>query len=300
MREFLMLAQTYNPAKHRIAGWYVSEKLDGIRAFWDGGVSRGQLTGDVPWANPRCRIPISTGLWSRYANVIVAPDYWLDKLPGIFLDGELYTGNFQDVSSIVRRHTPDDRWRKVQYLVFDSPGPLIFDDDFINNPNCKMQIKYSDCVKLVPGLEDRPFNPTHLFDYYDSVHPQDLLPDNEASARSIVEGMLDDVLGQGGEGLILRRPNSLWTPKRVNWLLKVKPALDSEGVVTGVFPGAGKYEGMLGSLTINWKGKTFQLSGMNDNERVLGHFQNGDVVQFRYRELTNDGIPKEARYWRKR
>ena len=40
-REFLQLADTYNPAKHKIAGYLVSEKLDGTRCFWDGGLSRG-------------------------------------------------------------------------------------------------------------------------------------------------------------------------------------------------------------------------------------------------------------------
>ena len=30
------------------------------------------------------------------------------------------------------------------------------------------------------------------------------------------------------------------------------------------------------------------------------HFKKGQAVTFKYRELTSDGIPKEARYWRRR
>ena len=30
------------------------------------------------------------------------------------------------------------------------------------------------------------------------------------------------------------------------------------------------------------------------------HFKRGQTVTFKYRELTSDGIPKEARYWRRR
>ena len=110
-REFLQLAHTYDAAKHKIAGWYVSEKLDGTRAFWDGGLSRGQPTKLIPWASvidpktkkPKDRVkPVATGLWSRYGNPIMAPDWFLDSLPPIFLDGELWTGrgSFQLCRSI--------------------------------------------------------------------------------------------------------------------------------------------------------------------------------------------------------
>ena len=50
-REFLQLADHYNPHKHNVAGWFVSEKLDGQRCFWDGGISRGLPTEQVPWAS---------------------------------------------------------------------------------------------------------------------------------------------------------------------------------------------------------------------------------------------------------
>ena len=82
-REFLQLADHYDPAKHNVAGWFISEKLDGTRCFWDGGLSRGLPTEQVPWASiidpktgkKKAKIkPIATGLWSRYGNPIIAPD----------------------------------------------------------------------------------------------------------------------------------------------------------------------------------------------------------------------------------
>jgi hypothetical protein len=53
---------------------FVSEKYDGFRAWWDGGVSRGLPITAVPWANKNkkdrlLREPVSTGLWSFYGNV---------------------------------------------------------------------------------------------------------------------------------------------------------------------------------------------------------------------------------------
>ena len=50
-REFLQLADRYDPRKHDVAGWFVSEKLDGTRCFWDGGLTRGLPTEQVPWAS---------------------------------------------------------------------------------------------------------------------------------------------------------------------------------------------------------------------------------------------------------
>jgi len=97
-REFVMLAQVYNPSKHKIGGWFVSTKYDGQRCIWDGGASRGIPKIEVPWANNKkderyLERPIATGLWSRYGNVIHAPDWFLDGLPtGMLLDGELWSG----------------------------------------------------------------------------------------------------------------------------------------------------------------------------------------------------------------
>ena len=79
----------------------MSEKYDGLRAYWDG-----------------------QKLWSRKGNLIHAPDYFLAELPrDIALDGELWIGHgkFEETISIVRSETPDDRWKRVRYMVFDAP-----------------------------------------------------------------------------------------------------------------------------------------------------------------------------------
>ena len=105
-REFLRLAKPYKPKKHNVHGWFLSEKLDGQRCLWDGGVTRGMALKDVPFANlsnTHRLISEATGLWSRYGNVMRAPEFFLDLLPhNICLDGELYLapGCFQETRSI--------------------------------------------------------------------------------------------------------------------------------------------------------------------------------------------------------
>src|SRR3954469_15820234 len=121
-REFLLLAQDFDPEKHHAANHFISIKLDGQRALWDGGVSRGILKEKIPWANINKdqrykEPPVATGLWSRYGNVIHAPGWFLDKLPkGIILDGELYLGRgrFQECRSTVSTLVPGPKWKDIK------------------------------------------------------------------------------------------------------------------------------------------------------------------------------------------
>ena len=327
-REFLMLAHNIRPSD-KIGGWYVSEKLDGIRAFWDGGYTRGKPTTDVPWANLDKTVrPYSTGLWSRYGNVISAPDSFLDKLPAVLLDGELYIGpgQFQTVSSVVRRHVPDERWNRIRFCVFEAPGFYsVFKDGRINNTNFKKVIESKACATMYAQLPRTVGVATDVFDFlqdqWDDCVPQSRLPLKESEARERVDELMAEVHLHKGEGLILRNPNSYYDPVRTRHLLKVKPKLDAEGTVIGFISGKGKLLGMLGALIISYQGKTFELSGFTDAERSLTpdvsdwakknpgakvnsanistHFLFGSTITFLYRELSEDGIPKEARYLRR-
>ena len=105
--ENVMLAKpwqaTLNPAD-----FLVSEKLDGVRAVWNGSVLR-----------------------FRSGRIISAPPWFLAGLPATALDGELWLGrqSFDRLSGIVRRELPlEDEWRTVRYMVFDlprEPGPFV-------------------------------------------------------------------------------------------------------------------------------------------------------------------------------
>lgn len=320
-REFLLLAKTYKG--QNVEGWYASEKLDGMRAFWDGGTTRGKPTHSVPWANlDKAVSPESTGLWTRYGNVIHAPGWWLDKLPPIPLDGELYVGRgcFQKTISICRTYRPDERWHDVKYHIFDMPGHWQFAcQGRINNPNFSRIID-EDRVIATFGT---PLPPSVFLDVVremktyanDIVIPceQVIIPNAKALGN-----LMATVLDAGGEGLVLRDPHSVWIPYRTDFLLKVKGFLDAEATVLGYISGQGKLLGLMGALIVDFGGTIFELSGFTDNERRLSdvnwcynnpgkevpdwitsdYFPRGSSVTFRYRELTNDGVPKEARYLR--
>ncbi|HTF86321.1 MAG TPA: DNA ligase [Cellvibrio sp.] len=104
----LLLAKVYSDQED-LAQWWVSEKLDGVRAYWDG-----------------------HHLISRQGNRFAAPAWFTAGFPDAPLDGELWMGRgtFDELSGTVRQQTPDDaQWRKVRYMVFDMPVPdLTFDE----------------------------------------------------------------------------------------------------------------------------------------------------------------------------
>ena len=93
------------------AGYLVSEKYDGARAWWDGETLR-----------------------FRSGGAIAAPAWFLAQLPVLPLDGELWLGRgrFEALSAAVRRHRPhDDEWRQIRYMLFELPGaPGSFMDRF--------------------------------------------------------------------------------------------------------------------------------------------------------------------------
>ena len=63
-----MLAHKYEPEKSDPTGWLMSEKLDGVRCYYNGST-----------------------LYSRNGNMFYAPDWFKAKLPKMALDGELWT-----------------------------------------------------------------------------------------------------------------------------------------------------------------------------------------------------------------
>ncbi len=354
-RELLQLAKKYNPEKSKISGYLISEKLDGSRCFWDGGVSRGLATVDVPWASiidPKTgdlkkKIkPVATGLWSRYGNPIIAPDWFLDQLPPTFLDGELWAGRgkFQLCRSIVAGDKPDPRFDQIQYAVYGSPAiDRVFMSGEIKNSNfhCHLDLDHIrewignttvDPILTDPGgtFDDELELLEELLPWCDNAFTltQVRLADNEQEAHEYVEEFLIEVLDDGGEGVVIRDSGAIYTPKRVNALLKYKPFDDDEGTITGFTSGrktdkGSKHLGKIGALILDFDGKRLELSGLTDIEREFltdemcvhasefpgedmpssfqgKHFKVGQQVTFKYRELSDDGIPKEARYFRKR
>ena len=97
----LMLANVYHPGIH-LADYWVSEKYDGVRGYWDG-----------------------EKLLTRGGERIQAPDWFIAGWPKVPLDGELWAGRgqFAKAVSTVRQQVPNDEaWRGMRFMVFDLPA----------------------------------------------------------------------------------------------------------------------------------------------------------------------------------
>ena len=96
-----MLANVYRPGVV-LADYWVSEKYDGVRGYWDG-----------------------KALWTRGGERVAVPAWFTAGWPNVPLDGELWAGygQFSKAISTVRQQTPsDDAWRAMRFMVFDLPA----------------------------------------------------------------------------------------------------------------------------------------------------------------------------------
>ena len=99
-------------------------------------------------------------------------------------------------------------------------------------------------------------------------------------------------LAEGEEGLVLKDPMGPWEDKRVKHQIKMKAELEADLRVTGFLPGAGKFEGKIGSLLVesaDGKVKTAVGTGLNDEERSYDPKEfMGKIVAVKYNALIDD------------
>lgn len=250
----ILLANVYRDQVD-VARYLVSEKLDGVRAIWDGQALR-----------------------FRSGRPIHAPGWFIAGLPKQPLDGELWIarGQFERVSGIVRREVPDDAgWREVRYMVFELPGaPGSFSER-------AEQIRVLAQKASVPWLR--------AIEQFSVVN------------RVSLKKHLDEVVRGGGEGLMLHLADAAYETGRSDVLLKLKPWQDAEAVVVAHQPGKGRFAGHLGALKVRTpEGREFLLgSGFSDLQRQQPPAI-GTTVTYRFRDLTNKGMPRFASFLRVR
>lgn len=237
------------------ADYWVSEKLDGVRAYWDGRQLR-----------------------FRSGRPIAAPEGFVAGFPPTPLDGELWAGRgqFETVSGTVRKLTPDAAaWRTIRYYVFELPGAA---GDFTARlQQLQTVVLHAD----LPWLQ--------------------IVPQLRIAERTALLAKLEEIVASGGEGLMLHRADVPYVTGRSPHLLKLKPWQDAEAVVIGYQPGQGKYIGRVGALRVRTPaGVEFEVgTGLTDAERENPPSL-GSTITYRYTGFTDRGIPRFARFWRRR
>ena len=250
----LMLANSYHEDIN-VTDYWVSEKLDGVRAYWNG-----------------------TQLISRQGNVFAAPDWFTADFPKIPLDGELWMGRgtFETLSGAVRKTTPvDSEWRAIRLMVFDMPEQAGDFNQRLETLRRMFAQKHSPYITLVA---------------------QEKLPSQKA-----LMARLDEVVNAGGEGLMLHLGSAPYRGVRSDDLLKLKRFEDAEATVLAHIAGTGKYQGAMGALLVqNSAGVQFKIgTGCSDAQRKNPP-PIGSQITYRYRSITNKGVPRFASFMRVR
>lgn len=261
------------------ARYLVSEKLDGVRAFWNG-----------------------KQLYFRSGNPINTPRWFIDKLPKRPLDGELWLGRgrFDELSGELRATVPTPGfWRNVRYMIFELPPqsccaqaacpPRVSieaacDADFSTRYQAMQRLLAAAKFPQLQVLEQRHFvSNKQLRDWFDQQ------------------------LAGGAEGAMLHLASAPYQSGRSDVLLKLKPLHDTEAIVLGYVPGKGRLAGLMGSLRVqteasSWfaQGIEFRLgTGFSDAQRQTPPAI-GSRVTFRFRGKTSTGKPRFASFLRVR
>ncbi|OOF79893.1 DNA ligase [Rodentibacter caecimuris] len=142
----MMLLKNYD--NQNIEGWVMSEKLDGVRGYWDG-----------------------TQLLTRQGQRLFPPAYFIKDFPPFAIDGELFSerNQFEEISSITKSFK-GERWKKLKLYVFDVPdaeGNLF---ERLNLLKTYLSTHPTSYIQIIEQIPVRDKN--HLYEFLKEVESQ--------------------------------------------------------------------------------------------------------------------------------
>ena len=268
-QDFKFSENTFKPmlakkfTKEDPKNYWMSEKLDGCRALFYN-KDGGKFL-------------------SRTNKSFNGPEKYLRDIanslpPGIVLDGELYIGKkmFAETVSAIRKKVPiESEWERVTFKVFDLP--------LINKPFNERYAMLECLLVNVPNVELLKHYPVESEEQFLKFHT--------------------DIVEQGGEGTMLRNPNSYYANTRSKELLKVKDYFDDEVIVEGMEYGNGRNSNVMGNIVVRWAQHSkmkytglFNVGGgftdyHRKNWKTL--FPKGTLITIKYMVLQPSGKPRE-------
>ena len=281
----VMLAQEYVQGKHDVIGWYESEKFDGYRAYFD---------------------PEGRQFYSRQGKKFNAPEWFIKAMPPKLLDGELWIGRecFQGMGAVRKKIPLDEEWLNITYQVYDIP----------NHPGTFKE-RLKELEKFVKLSATRWKKISKDLPYPMNGIPCPIVMAKQTIVKDLkhLDKLYKDITSKGGEGIMLKDPNSEYEGKRSKKLLKYKPAYDEEAVIIEHKMGEGKYKGYLGALICRPlknhdtyssadldDDHIFSISGMDDAVRKSYKETHpiGTIISYEHSGKTDKGKPRFGRYTR--
>ena len=278
-------------------GWRASEKYDGYRALFcydDEG-------------NPH--------FYSRTGKEFNSPQWFLEAMPsnknlkGKIIDGELWAGreNFQLMGTVRKKVPVPEEWIDIQFVVYD-----------ITNIDKGFEDRLKDLQKIIKIAKEKwevIIKKNMEYPYNNLKCPIYFTEQKKVTSHKMMDEFYKNIISNGGEGIMIKRPDSIYKNGRSSDMLKYKPAFDREAEIIGYKKGNGKYKGKLGALicrplkncdTYMTRDEDddhiFTLSGMDDEIRdnYMETHPEGTIITYECSGWTDKGIPRFARYLRKR
>jgi DNA ligase-1 len=217
-------------------------------------------------------------LLSRSGKVLNPPAWFVQGWPSAVFEGELWAGlsQFEKAASVSQqKQANDNEWRAMRFKVFDAPT-------LAKTFTERIEI-YQNLVKQI----GRPW--------------VQAVAQNQIQSHSALNTLLQTTVQAGGEGLVLHRGNSEYQSGRNEDVLKVKLHEDAEATVVGHEAGQGKNAQRIGALWVQTpQGLLFKLgTGLSEAQRENPP-SIGQWVTYRYRGLTDKGVPRFASFVRTR
>ena len=198
---------------------------------------------------------------SRSGKIFPAPAEMKEAMPkGMMLDGEIHggIGTFQATVGRIRRGD----WHGLRYALFD----------VINAEPFEARQATLKALQLPTWCE--------------------VLTHTRCASRAHLDDYEATILEKGGEGVILRKPQSLYQHRRSSDLMKLKRSQSAEAVVIDHAKGHGKHAGRCGAIVAEYQGRLFKLgTGLSDEQRENPPAV-GELVTFSFFELTAGGVPR--------
>ncbi|MBU0945135.1 MAG: DNA ligase [Proteobacteria bacterium] len=241
----LMLPQVYRD-NIDIIGWLMSEKLDGVRGYWDG-----------------------KRLLSKNGILLHPPAVFFHNFPPFPLEGELWGGRetFEQTVAIVNTQRPHTGWLELKFAIFDVPD---------------QKGGFSERLKIAENwFQNHPSRFAFV------------IPQKRIEHKGELKTELQRIEKSGGEGVIVRRADTLYSSGRSHEILKVKSFSDTEAVVIAHIGGQGRNRGRLGSLLVELPNKIqFKIgTGFSDEQRDNPPAV-GSIITFKYYGLFQSGRPR--------
>lgn len=251
----ILLLKVYDEDKFKnsdLKGFLMSEKLDGLRGYWDG-----------------------KRLYSKNERPYNPPKYFIKDFPPFMLDGELWfkRGSFAKTVSIVRSND----WTKLSLNVFDVPNAC----EYFKLKNCTLQNRLR---TLAVWLKTHPNKYIHIIKQIPIESKNQL----KKHFEELVAGGAEGVVLRRDAALYERKrsKNALKYKPFYDAECKVTGFIDGKGKHEGRV-GAILCEAKLkNGLRIIKLG-----SGLSDKERENPP-KIGDVITYKYQGFTRNGLPR--------